>query len=122
MKYKVWQNHPNEAFSFKNGECNFVSAWNDFLQSDKAKNVVPNYIIELQNLSQIEQFDNSSDELNEEDSPEIEKEDWMLVAEFLNAKSQHASEDDVVDKLFWEDQSMQFTEQQRQEMPNILHL
>ena len=78
--------------------------------------------IELQNLSQIEQFDNSSDELNEEDSPEIEKEDWMLVAEFLNAKNQHASEDDVVNKFYWEDQSMQFTEQQRQEMPVWVNL
>ena len=88
LRYKPWKNKQEDAWG--NQEHNndvFTSQWKSFLQTDYAKQRVPDWHGKLEDIQSI--CDNEQNQNYIE--PEQQREEWMVLADFINtANSDHS--------------------------------
>ena len=80
LRYKPWQHSVDNTWGNKEGtDSIYIEQWHSFLETPKAKRVVPNW---LQQINSISEYVNEI--IDKDDFPEIdtgEREQWMLLAD-----------------------------------------
>ena len=119
LRYKPWLHHPGHAWTDEEeNDSTFVSHWNQFLQTEAAQTLVPNWSRELDAVSRYIESD-SSDEDAESHTTD-EQEEWMLLAE-LNMNSAEQSDENIElnsSPQYWQEHKQYYTEEQISNMPS----
>lgn len=81
LKYKPWKDNANMAWdNLDKDDQTYITCWNQFLLTDDAKQLVPNWESKMQSVKAyvkpaVENLTSLDDNIEEE------KEEWMLMAE-----------------------------------------
>lgn len=103
LRYKPWQHSIDNAWGNKEGtDSIYIEQWHAFLETPKARQVVPNW---LQQIDSISEYVNEIIDRN--DFPEIdtgEREEWMILADLkfqcdaeINDKDIHSETEHYLD-------------------------
>ena len=107
MRFKPWLHHPGHAWADEEeNDSTFVSHWNQFLQTEAAQTLVPNWSREIDAISYYIES-NSSDEDAEAHTIADEQEEWMLLNIELNSFPQ-----------YWQEHKQYYTDKQISNMPS----
>ena len=120
LRYKPWQQTCSSAWENED-ECDevFISHWDQFLQTDQAESLVPNWSQELNNVSAY--YEDLSDSATKayQCVNSGEREQWMFLAE-LNLSSQNNSNKTNLNipNDYWQTDSKHFTDEEIGNMPS----
>jgi len=116
LKYKQWRRHPSSAWNDLE-ECNenHINCWNEFLQTDIARHCVPNYAQELENAET--NLEIVSDSETESQISNVDREDWMYVADFLKNSNDQSDSSNNGSSEYWLSQRSFFDSNLIAEMP-----
>ena len=85
LRYKPWHHSVNNAWDNKEGSDSvYIDQWHSFLETAKAKTVVPNWLQQINSISEYMNEIIDNDDLTESDTGE--REEWMILAD-LKSKS-----------------------------------
>ena len=83
LKYKPWQCTPDGARdNLEQSEETYTACWKQFLSTDTAESLVPDWETKLQAVNSYMYITPSdNDSLEEDNNADNEREEWMLMAE-----------------------------------------
>ena len=84
LKYKPWQCTPDGARdNLEQSEETYTAFWKQFLSTDTAESLVPDWETKLQAVNSYMYITPSdNDSLEEDNNADNEREEWMLMAKF----------------------------------------
>ena len=80
LRYKPWQHSVDNAWGDKEGSDSvYIDNWHSFLQTPNAKQFVPNWLQQINSISEYESQIIDKDDFTETDTGE--REEWMILAD-----------------------------------------
>ena len=94
LRYKPWINNYTSVWeSEEEKDSTFIFHWNQFLQTEQAQYLVPNWSRELDTISAY--IEGNSDDDTDCEAEPGEREEWMFLAELNMSPSESISCPDV---------------------------
>ena len=116
LKYKPWQTVPDNAWNnIADCEENFVSCWNEFLETDIGQLLVPDWKHEMDNISSYFEVICDSNDFQEPSTDE--REEWMFLADLYSKNPQMESVDSDASPQYWQENRHAYTDEQIGSMP-----
>ena len=122
LKYKPWLHHQSAAWDDEEEiDATFIFHWNQFLQTDQAQTLVPNWSRELDAVSSYIDRTLSNEDIQQDLSDE--QEEWMFLSRHNMNSSENNSDSDAqsdVSPSYWQQQRQNYTEEQVGNMPTSI--
>ena len=116
LKYKPWQTVPDNVWN-NTADCeeNFVSCWNEFLETDIGQLLVPEWKHEMDNISTY--FEVTCDSNDFQEPSTDEREEWMFLTDLYSENPQMESADSDASLQYWQENRHVYTDEQIGSMP-----
>lgn len=120
LKFKPWHNTFATAWDNQEGsEQVYVEAWHSFLTTTRAQNLVPNWLHQLDLISQY--FNEIDKEEHADENETGEREEWMYLANLYLENKSPSNEASPFPKGFWERDASKYSMQEIGEMPHWIN-
>ena len=119
LRYKPWINNYTSVWeNEEEKDSTFISHWNQFLQTEQAQQLVPNWSRELDTISAY--IEGNLDDDTDCETGLGEREEWMFLAELNMSSSESSSNSDaefISSPNYWQQQNQTYTEEQIGNIP-----
>lgn len=118
LRYKPWQHSVDNAWGDKEGsDCVYIDNWHSFLKTPNAKQFVPNWLQQINSISEYVSQIIDKDDFTETDTGE--REEWMILADLKFNENSEAEQpcDSQTNINIAEDRSL-YTAEQIGDMPH----
>ena len=123
LKYKPWQCTPDDAWdNLEQSEETYTACWKQFLSTDTAKSLVPDWETKLQAVNSYMYITPSdNDSLEEDNNADNEREEWMLMAELNIQTNDFYEQSTLVQQAYWHQVYQHFTTKEINAMPSWIN-